>query len=300
MKRSDIEVRRKKLFVIVNPVSGGLKSFNIGSRIKKALEKTGLSFDLLYTRRSIGATTLCKSIDEDAYDTVIAAGGDGTINEVVNGMSGKKIKLGIIPVGTVNVLAKELNIPLQVEKAVGIIAKGKVKTIDTVSADERVFVLMAGVGFDAYSIFKVDSGVKRYFGVFAYVFASVYAALRYPSRLLRISMDNNRKRDEGYFVLVSNTAYYGGKIPVAPDARMDDGYIDVLVFKSRKIYLLFHYLGASLLGKHSAVSYMQHYRVKNLTVTSEQNVLVHTDAEIAGSLPMRFQVRPKSLRIIVP
>lgn len=291
---------KKKVFVLVNPVSGGVKSINIGPRIKAALTAKKIDFDLLYTKKSIGAMTLCRSIDENIYDTVIAAGGDGTINEVVNGLAGKKIRLGIIPAGTVNVLAKELGIPLHVEKAIDTILKGKEKVIDTVMADQRVFVLMAGVGFDAYSIFKVDSGIKRYVGALAYLLASLYALIRYPSRLLRISMDNGKKKEEGYFVLVSNTAYYGGKIPVAPDARMDDGYIDVLVFKSRKLHLLFHYLGASFFRRQSTMTYMKHYRVKNLTVASDHNVLVHTDAEIAGSLPMRFQVLPKSLRVLIP
>jgi YegS/Rv2252/BmrU family lipid kinase len=290
---------RRKVFVIVNPVSGGWRPGNIVRSIAAAFRQSGIDHEIVETKRPGDATRITSLVDDRVFDTVVAAGGDGTINEVVNGIAGRSLKLGVIPVGTINVLARELNIPLQIPAAVAVIKAGRVRAIDLGKADDRIFVLMAGIGFDAYTIYKTDLKIKKYFRGLAYIFAAMHALLHHPSKRITLEISGSRRKRTGFFLLVSNSSLYGGRFPIVPGAKIDDGRFDVLLFKEKKSESLFRYFGEMLLLKRSSSPYVSSFRTKRLRVTSARNVLVHTDAELAGSLPMDFSMLHRALKVIV-
>jgi YegS/Rv2252/BmrU family lipid kinase len=289
----------RKVFVIVNPVSGGWRPANTLGAVTAAFQQSGLDHEIVETKKSGDATRIAALVDDRVFDTVVAAGGDGTINEVVNGIRGRRLKLGVIPVGTINVLARELNIPLQVPAAVAVIKAGRVRAIDLGKADDRIFILMAGIGFDAYTIYKTDLKIKKYFRGLAYIFAAAHALLHHPSKRITLEINGHRRKRTGFFLLVSNSSLYGGRFPIVPGAKIDDGLFDVLLFKEKKSESLFRYFGEMLLMKHPSSSYVSSFRTSRLRVTSSRNVLVHTDAELAGSLPMEFSMLPRALKVIV-
>lgn len=161
----------RRVLVVVNPASGRRNLKNTLETLESALERKGFEYDIKVTTKEGEAVNLVRSVSERVYGTVCVAGGDGTINEVVNGLYGKKkIRLGIIPLGTVNVLALQLGVPFSIPKAVDLLKTGHNRKIDLVTADNRLFLLMAGIGFDAYTIYKTDLNIKKFLGRLAYVF----------------------------------------------------------------------------------------------------------------------------------
>lgn len=291
---------KRKKFIIVNPVAGsGRKRNRILSELNKQLHSSQFLYDLVETKKPKDAKKIAEAIDPNIYDTIVAAGGDGTINEILNGIAGKKITLGILPIGTVNVLAKELGIPLQLSKAIDVLKNKNIKIIDVAKADSHYFTLMAGIGFDAYTIFKVDLGLKKFFGGLAYIFSGIHSFLKYPPKRISLTLDGNIKED-GFFVLVSNSAFYGGTYKLNPNAKLDDGYLNIAVFKERKTINLFRSMGDVLLFKHPQFSDVRFYKAKKAFISSEFNVLAHADAELIGTLPLNFEIVPKFLKVLVP
>jgi len=293
--------RRGRILVIFNPASG--TSQNRGKEalasIHQAMHRQDLEYDLRITTRQGHAAGIVRSVSPSRYGTVCVAGGDGTINEVVNGLFGKRIRLGILPLGTVNVLAIQLKIPFGIRQAVEVIARNRCKRIDLVTADNRLFVLMAGIGFDAYTIYKTDLGMKRFLGKLAYLLSAIRALLKRRPKRMDVLIDG-RISENAYFMMVSNVSLYGGRIPLFPQARMDDGCFDVLLFKNRDNFSLIRYLAAFITGRSRSIPFVTAFQAKRLEVKSRENVLVHTDAELSGTLPMTFSVIPRAIEVVVP
>jgi diacylglycerol kinase (ATP) len=291
---------RKRILVVVNPASGRNRLKDTMTAIQSAMSARQLEYDIRVTSKQGDAVNLVQSVSEKVYDTVCVAGGDGTINEVVNGLYGKrKLKLGIIPIGTVNVLALQLGLPFSIRKAVDVLAKGHSRRIDLVTADNRLFVLMAGIGFDAYAIYKTDMNIKKFFGRLAYVLSALRALLRRRPGRLDVIIDK-KTRDNAYFMLISNVSIYGGRFPLMPDAKIDDGRIDVMLFKNRDNLSLITYFAAFITGRARSIPFVSYYQARCLEVRARENILVHTDAELAGTLPMSFSVLPRAIEVVVP
>jgi YegS/Rv2252/BmrU family lipid kinase len=212
-----------KIKLIVNSKAGSYKN-KIASlllpKIVKKLKKSGITVDLFFTKKKNDAFKEAKvSLN---YDAIVASGGDGTINEVVNGIGTSGIPLGIIPLGTVNLLPKELKIPQNPLKACETIIKGNVKKIDLGKAGEHYFTLMAGIGFDAEVINNMVPKVKRILGGGAYFFSGIKMLTEYKPTLMSVKIEDTIER-MGYFIVVSNAKRY---------ADITDGLLDVCIFRN--------------------------------------------------------------------
>ena len=235
----------------------------------------------------------------DGVEVIIAAGGDGTLNEVVNGIGQAPVRLGILPVGTMNVFATELGIPSgNLEAAWRVIEEGKVIAVDLPRANDTRFIQLAGVGLDAEVVRKTTADSKRALGRLSYLLTLVQVAAHKPSRVV-LEAEGGRLR-EGSFALIGNGRLYGGPFPVFKRASLHDGLLDVLVFENQSHWDVVRYFQAIAFGTHPELPDVEYFQTSSLKVTSMGDVPVELDGEIAGMLPCVFSVESQKLFVIVP
>jgi YegS/Rv2252/BmrU family lipid kinase len=238
---------------------------------------------------------------------VIAAGGDGTINEVVNGIMGKGVPLGVIPVGSVNVLARELGIPLAITGAWDVIQKGHAVAVDLIRVDYRqkgkskirYGIQLAGVGLDAHIVQRVGAKQKKFWGPWSYVWESFRTISKtLPTFDVKVDgVDFGRNS----FVLIGNGRYYGGSFSVFPQASMTDGLLDICVFESAGYLDLMIYLQAMVRGKQNSISGVRCLQGKTIEISSLlENVPFEMDGEFIGYAPLKISITPSAMKIFVP
>ena len=235
----------------------------------------------------------------EGFEVIIAAGGDGTLNEVVNGIGGSTVRLGILPVGTMNVFATELGIPQgNLERAWSVIEQGKVVEVDLPKANDTHFIQLAGVGLDAEVVRKTTADSKKALGPLSYLLTLVQVAAHKPSRVM-LEAEGGRI-SEGSFALIGNGRLYGGPFPVFQRASLFDGLLDVLVFQNQSHWDVVRYFQAIAFGTHPQLPDVEYFQTSTLRVTSSGDVPVELDGEVAGMLPCLFSVSSQKLRVLAP
>ncbi len=289
----------KKVLLIVNRTARKAKNV-IVPEVKAFFEKNNVSLDVAYWRKR-GDAIIASKEAAGRYDVVIAAGGDGTINEAINGLAGSKTRLGIIPAGTGNVFAIELNIPRDVKKACEIIFRGKTRKVDLGKANNRYFLLWTGIGIDAHAIKAVHQSLfwKQLLGAFAFFFLGLKSYFYYQSRKLYIYQNQNLV-ETGYFVVAGNVKHYAGSFRLLPFADLEDGNLDVLVFKKRGLTNYLRYFFGIYTGSHIGYDDVVYFKTKRISVVSKRPMLVHVDGDVVDVTPVSIVVLPKYLEVIVP
>jgi len=296
-----VTVHGRRLAAIHNPHSGGGGYLRDVPLIFGALRGLGYDVEELETDAPGAATRLAREAVAAGFDVVCAVGGDGTVNETINGLAGSDVPLAIIPTGTVNVLAMELGIPLEPPDAVRMLETGTVSWIDLGLAGDRHFALMAGVGMDAAVVASLNPTMKKALKEAAFAVQGLANYLTHEDPLIRVSCDE--RTVEGYFAVFGNSSNYGGAFGITPLADMRDGLLDVCVLKDKSFVSTVWYWTAALINahmKHPKVEYFRTERASVATVEDGKEVLVQTDGEVAGRLPMECRVVPRALRVVVP
>lgn len=269
--------------------------------ILDALRGLGYSVDERRTKEVGDATRLARLAVDEGFDVVTAIGGDGTVNETINGLATSDIPLAIIPTGTVNVLAMELGIPLEPPDAVRLLADGNISWIDLGRAGGRYFGLMAGVGMDAAVVASLNPVMKKALKEAAFAVQGLATYLTREEPLIRVVTEE--RTVEGYFAVFGNAANYGGAFGITPLADMRDGLLDVCVLKDKSFLGTVWYWTAALINahiRHPKVEYFRTEAAQVATVEEGKEVLVQTDGEVAGKLPLECRVVPRALRVVVP
>lgn len=298
-----MSVRGRRLAAIFNPHSGGGGYRRDVPLIFAALRGFGYAVEELQTQRPGDASRLAREAVAAGFDLVAAVGGDGTVNETINGLAGSDTPLAIIPTGTVNVLAMELGIPLEPPDAVKLLGPGAglVSWIDLGLAGERYFGLMAGVGMDAAVVASISPAMKKALKEAAFAVQGLATYLTHEDPRIRVTCDE--RTVEGYFAVLGNSSNYGGAFGITPLADMRDGLLDVCVLKDKSLASTIWYWTAALINahiRHPKVEYFRTERALIETVDAGKEVLVQTDGEVAGRLPMECRVVPRGLRVVVP
>ena len=284
-----------KTLVILNPAARSDKASRLRERI--AALSGGASMRL--TSEAGDAREIAAEAVREGFEVVIAAGGDGTLNEVVNGIGGSSVRLGILPVGTMNVFATELGIPQgNLERAWSVIEQGKVVEVDLPKANDTHFIQLAGVGLDAEVVRKTTADSKRALGPLSYLLTLVQVAAHKPSRVM-LEAEGGRI-SEGSFALIGNGRLYGGPFPVFQRASLFDGLLDVLVFQNQSHWDVVRYFQAIAFGTHPQLPDVEYFQTSTLRVTSSGDVPVELDGEVAGMLPCLFSVSSQKLRVLAP
>ena len=288
-----------KAALIVNPVAGQGRIERNLSKIRIRLEAAGFNLMVYVTARGGQATQFAIDAIRKGSQTIIAAGGDGTVSEVINGMVGSNAKFGLIPGGTADVFANEMEIPAHnFFKACDIIIDGKTKRIDLGKANSRYFVLMAGIGFDAQVVHEVKPEIKKMLKDVAYPLTGIKTLFTYKPSLMKVELDN--QSTQGYFVVVGNAKYYAGRFSVTREAQIDDGLLDICIFGGKTATSFVKYIQGVITGSHLRMSDVDYHRAREITITSEKPTLVQVDGEVIGKTPMKFTVVPLALEVLIP
>jgi len=280
--------------VILNPAADSERAL----RKRGQVESLARDCVVCATTRTGEAELIARRGVEEGFEKIVAAGGDGTINEVVNGLAGASVTLGLLPIGTMNVFATELGLPIHdLEFCWRIIEGNSTRSVDLPKANQKFFVQLAGVGLDAQVVKETSSQLKRNFGPLSYLISAAQIAARQPPRLLIQSEDASI--DEGSFVLVGNGRLYGGPFPFFKQAVIDDGLLDVIVFKRLGYLEIIKYLQDVVFSSDIHVPEIEYFQTRRLRVDSDQSVPVELDGELVGNCPVEFSLHEQSLRVLV-
>jgi YegS/Rv2252/BmrU family lipid kinase len=295
----DMDTNRK-LKLILNPIAGGGYGLKILPEVVRCLERMGLEVEVFRTQKKGDAREIAgNSLN---YRAIAVMGGDGTFNEVINGIVGARhnIPLGLIPLGTANVLARELRIPLDPVQACNEIARGNTRKIDLGRADSRYFFLMAGIGFDAEVVKILEANRKGHISIASYALPILKALWNYRFPAIDVEVDGKLVAEGAGFVCVSNTRRYTGPLVITNRARVDDGLLDVFVFPGRDYLRFLKYAVGSLFWIADRIKEVKYLQGKEVKVSSNEEVPYQLDGDSGGHLPARFQVVPGAVGIIVP
>ncbi len=285
--------------VVRNPASRRrLSAARLGEALDEA-RAAGWRVDVVETTRDGDGTELARRARDGGADVIIVDGGDGTVNEVINGIAGSRVALAVLAGGTANVWANEVRTSHDARKAVRDIVHGVRRRVDLGRADGRYFLLMAGVGLDAAIVPRVPPRLKRWFGRVAYVLTGAVTAFTTRPADARVRIDGESADTSLYWMLVGNTRSYGGIARITHRARIDDGQLDVAVMRRGGA---FHLLvdGVRLaLGRHDRSPNVGYRRATSVEVATP-GLPVQVDGELAGTTPMTFTVAPLALEVIVP
>jgi len=296
-----VSAPRGRMLAISNPKASGGEYRRDMPRIMAALRALGYEVVERRTTAPGDAAAFAREAVAESFALVCALGGDGTVNETVNGLAGSGVPLAVVPTGTVNVLAMELGIPLDPPDAVRVIEKGSLSWIDLGLAGDRYFALMAGVGMDARTVASVNPLLKKTLKEAAFAVQGAVSYFVHDEPLFRVECEE--RTEEGYFAVFGNASNYGGAFGITPYADMRDGLLDVCVLKDKSFLGTAWYWLAALINSHvnhPKVAYFRTEAAQVSAVEPGQEVLVQTDGEVAGKLPLECRVAARALRVVVP
>jgi diacylglycerol kinase (ATP) len=316
--------------VIFNPAAGQASPTRVALDQAIALwREAGWQVELGPTGWAGHATQLAQQAAAAGYDVVVAVGGDGTVNEVVNGLVGSQTALAVLPAGTVNIWAREMGLPIDLLQAARYTLEAQRRRIDVglaqrLSAKQakkfaaqrpeisppgdrpstdpasRYFLLMAGIGFDAAVTAGVKAQEKKWLGAIAYVKQALQLAWNYRGRRIGLYVDGKRITGPVLMVVVGNSQLYGGVVKFTAHATVDDGQLDVCVIKGRRMWsapLRLITIFSRSYGRDPRVQYLQAQQVE---VRGRRQLPVQLDGDYIGTTPMQFSIVPQSLWVLVP
>ncbi len=288
----------KKALFLINPISGIGRQKNVEKLIKTYIDKEKLNVNVRYTEFAGHAKEMSREA-VGIYDIVVAVGGDGTVNEVGTSLIGSGTAMAIIPTGSGNGLARHLKIPMRPEKAIQLLNRHKVMKIDTVRVNDLYSLNVAGVGFDAH-ISHLFARMKQR-GLISYVKLVTREFGTYKASDYDLKIDGRDLSQKAFLVSFANSSQYGNNFYIAPDAKVDDGFIDVCVMnKFPKIAA--PVLLMSMMSKENIGGYLERIvKAKNVLIEHTENLAGHIDGEpVWFGNKVSVRINPLSLNVVVP
>ena len=290
----------KKIRFIYNPIAGLVHSINSMRRIIDRYFPVNLcEYNFTTTEGKGHATQLAKEAVEQGYDMVVAIGGDGTVNEIATPLMNKKTWFGIIPAGSGNGLARGLGIPINVRKAIKLITVGKLRTIDVGKANDKYFFTTSGFGFDAMVGKRFDEGKMR--GPAPYYIAGVKEFFTYKHSEFKILFDGKKIKVKALLVAVANIRQYGNNAIIAPNAKPDDGLLDLCIVRSVKFLPTLMHLPKLFSGQIQKAPYVELYQGKEFEIIREKTDVYQLDGEVYEEEQklIKVSIIPNALNVIV-
>lgn len=289
---------KKKICFIVNPISGIGRQKIIERLIDEQLDRTIFEYEIAYTKAAKHAIELTKDAASRKIDIVVAVGGDGSVNETAKGLVNTDSALAIIPTGSGNGLARHLNIPLDLKKAMQVINRGKEQKIDTIRLNEETFVNVAGIGFDAHIGWEFARFGKR--GFSSYVKVIMREFPKYKAQDFEMTIDGKTVTQNAYLISFANGSQWGNNAYIAPTADISDGIMDIAILRDFKLMnglaIGYHLFRKTL---HTS-AYLEVIKAKEVIV-KQPGIIAHIDGEpIEAGNELKIKVNPLSLRVIVP
>jgi len=285
--------------LIRNPVARRRLSDAQLASIAQIAQNGGWTLDIVATQCAGDATRIAREAAERGVDIAIVHGGDGTLNEAINGLAGTNTAVAVLRGGTANVWAKETQCAKDPVRSMRAIVSGVRRSVDLGRAGDRYFLLMCGIGLDARIVEGVGPRIKRWLGAAAYVVVGVTQALRTRTWRVDMMVDGDASERALYFMLVSNTRLYGGVAQIAYRAVADDGELDIALMRRGGVLNLLRDGARALFKRHDRSPNVRFGRARAVEITTP-GIPVQVDGEAAGETPLRIEVAPLALSVIVP
>lgn len=293
----------KKIFALLNPASGSMDFDAVRDALERYSQQTGSQLEICRTEPSGSLADAGAAAVANGYRRIIAAGGDGTIAEVATGLVNCDCELAILPCGTANLLAKALEIPLELEAAAELAVAGEhCRDIDAMLVDGRILLVHISVGSYSYISDTTTPQAKRRFGRLAYLYSTLREILRSRRWRFDISVDGKTYSHRSTFVLVTNVNAIGpADWRWNEDTRLDDGEIEVCVVNAEDVLAYFRYLVHVLRGQPTDFEGLTRYHArKQVDIKTRSRVPVSGDGEIIGHSSVKINLLPGALRIVAP
>ena len=290
---------KKNILFIVNPISGIGKQKNLEERIASTIDDSAFQYQVVFTQVAGDATEMTKKALEAGTDVIVAVGGDGTVNEIGQVLVGTSCLLGIIPTGSGNGLARHLKIPFKFENAIRVINRLKIRKIDTATLNDKVFLSIAGTGYDAFVAKKFAKAPKRGFFTYFRIVSNEYPLYR-PKKYI-LTVDEKVITRRALLVTFANSNQFGNNISIDPGAKIDDGYIDLCIVRRIPLLLLPVYLPMLFTKTFYKSHYIEIIRAKKVIVQRKKGRSIHVDGDpLKMGKTFEVKINPLSLNIIVP
>jgi len=291
---------RGKVQVVLNPISGRGLALRVLPELRAGLEQLGYETDVYQTQHAGDGKSALEALDPPP-DVVLAMGGDGTVNEVVNGLVGKDAALTIFPTGTSNVFCRETGLKSDVQTLLDVFTNGQVLSVDLGQADERFFLSLAGCGPDAFAVRELTAMRTGPIHIVAYTGPILRTLFRYSFDPIRIEVDGKLLTDDACGVVISNTAAYGGPMSFTPNASITDGLFDIIVFQRRSRWHMIKFAWGGLMRSAQRLRDAKFIQGREVRVTSDaDDIPVQVDGDNAGRLPKTFRLIPGAIRVLLP
>ncbi len=312
-----------QVLIVYNPAAGQVTT--VGNSLEQAADlwrRHGWSVRLQPTIGPGDATQIAKAASQNGIHIVAAAGGDGTVNEVMNGLVNTDTALAVLPTGTVNIWAREMGLSMDIQRAAAATLLAQWQQIDVgrvrsmlprsrrlsrkrvsrarEALVDRYFLLMAGVGFDAAVTAMIQPHEKKRFGVIVYIKQAIQMAWSYRGSKLALRIDGHKIRGRFLMAVVGNSQLYGGVIKFTVNALIDDGMLDVCVIQGRSMLKAPLRLLSIFSRSHHRDRRIKYYQAKQIQFLSRRPIPVQVDGDYLGSTPMLFEVVPQGLWVLVP
>ncbi|MEW6585955.1 MAG: diacylglycerol kinase family protein [Nitrospirota bacterium] len=290
----------KSLIVLISNPAAAKASNRKTELACRCLRNKGHEVESVFTRQRGEAESIARDALGKNPSLIIAAGGDGTFNEVMNGMAGSNVPMAILPLGTTNVLAKELGIPEHMEKALDRATGGRPKVVSlgriTVSEPpaRRYFCLMAGIGFDGAVVHGISERLKRISGKGAYIYSGMKTLLLLDLEDLRLTVDGEQY--SGRSAIIGKSSKYGGNFRVAPGASLNDPNLYVCIFRGKRRIDVLRYVLGVVTGRHTSFEDVEYKKAAVVEVRGVAHAQI--DGDYLGMTPATIEVAPDILRLV--
>jgi YegS/Rv2252/BmrU family lipid kinase len=289
---------RRVIHIIVNPTAGN-RNRALLDRVVAQLRARGADVTVDLTRAAGHATELARAAAQRGEaDVIVAAGGDGTINEVARGLTGQGVPLGIIPLGTANVLAIEIGLRPRAEEIVSMLLGGPAELIGTGLVDGEIFLMMAGIGFDGEIVRNIDPRLKRLWGKGAFLWSGLRTWAAGPGRDIRLVVDGREKH--AAWAIVTNARHYAGPFVLAPQSNITSPGLTLFLLHDGSRFGFVRFLVALAFGCVEKLRSVEALPARHIDVTGPAGLAVEVDGDARGYLPQTIEQGTQFLRLVVP
>jgi len=292
------------VLAIINPIAGRGASGRALPAIRSILTNMPLAWTEKIAQEPRRAWVAAEQAARDAYDVVVAMGGDGTLHEVLNGLlRGRPANppaLAVIPLGTANIFARAMNLPTDPVTAARVLLNGARRTIDVGQVDDRYFATVAGAGFDAAVVQTASRWPRWIGGKSRHVAAGLLTLATYRAAAARLWIDGAERHESLFLLAAANTGWYGGGVHIAPLARVDDGLLSIVCIRDLGRLEAIQLLAQTFSGRHLHHPRVSHTFAREVRVDADVPVPIQADGEEIGALPARFRCVPGALTLLVP
>lgn len=292
------DVRYRNALVVANPIAGRGKGEHAATELAEALRNAGIAVELYMTKARDDARVKVRCANPDT-DLIVAVGGDGTIGEVMSGLMSDEIHLGILPMGTSNLLGMDLKLPRDVDSLLEVLLAGRTQAIDLCEVNGHTSFLCTGIGLDAATVRALEKRRKGPISKLSYAAPLLDCLWNFKAPRLKVEIDGKAVDGEYGLVVACNTIHYAGYLKLDRNRRLDDGLYEVYLFRSGSGLAMLTYAIRGLLGWLPGGSCTM-VRAKSLRVTSDAPVPYQVDGDYRGETPVELIVTDRQVQLLVP